>query len=181
MQKNALPSVARRAENRSPHLGEAQVMARSVTIFHNRSRAVLLAGLLLALAGCASAPPPTDAMTQAQAMIESARSAQASIYAPLDLGAAEARYAQAQQQLAGKHYDQAARLAGEAAASAELARARAHLGQLKLQVQQQTRDNEQLAGRLLGTAAPALPGSVPAPPPGAGAQLQPLNNDGGGR
>ena len=140
-------------------------------------RALLLStlGAALLLAGCASTPPPTDAMGQASAMLASARAAQAPIFAPLDLGAAEARYAQAQQAVAGKHYGQAARLAAEAEASAELARAKAQLGQMRLQIAQQARQNAALSSRLLGTAAPAdstPPAAAPAVP-AQGAQTYP--------
>ena len=159
---------------------DAQVMARS-TILFQRVALLSLIGAGLLLAGCASTPPPTDAMDQAAAMLASARAAQAPIFAPLDLGAAEARYAQAQQALAGKHYGRASRLAAESEASAELARAKARLGQLRLQISQETRRNADLSSRLLGSQASP---PIPAPPaPSGGTQTYPASasSSGGGR
>ncbi|NUR22276.1 MAG: hypothetical protein HOQ08_05175, partial [Frateuria sp.] len=47
----------------------------------------LILGLaLLALAGCASVPPPDASMNQAQALLQSARDAGAADYDPVDLG-----------------------------------------------------------------------------------------------
>ncbi len=135
--------------------------------FFHRAPLLVALGAVLLLAGCASAPPPTAAMEQARAMLDSARTAQAAVFDPLDLGAAAARYAQAQQALAAKNYDQAARFAGEAEASAELARAKATLGRLKLRIAQQSRRNAELASRLLGTAGDA--GRSPAPATSGGA------------
>lgn len=121
--------------------------------------------MLLLLGGCASTPPPTDAMTQARDMLEAARGAQATIFAPLDLGTAQARYALAQQALAGKHYDRARRYANEAEAAAELARAKAELGQLREQIRQRTRQNAELSSRLLGTAPAPAPADAAPPSP----------------
>lgn len=139
-------------------------------IFH---RAALISALTsaLLLGGCASAPPPTDAMNQARLMLDSARSAQAPIYAPLDLGSAQALYDQAQQALAKKDYDMARRYASEAEATAELARAKSELGKLREEIRQRTRQNAELSRQLLGTQAQPL-NPAPSQPAPAGSAVQ---------
>src|SRR5690348_2211161 len=77
---------------------------------------------LLALAGCASVPPPDASMNQAQALLQSARDAGAADYDPVDLGFAQAKFQQAQAAMAARKYADAANLAEEARADAELAR-----------------------------------------------------------
>ncbi|MBU6404677.1 MAG: DUF4398 domain-containing protein [Proteobacteria bacterium] len=146
-------------------------------IFHRAALISAVSSLLLLLGGCASTPPPTDAMTQARDMLEAARGAQATIFAPLDLGAAQARYALAQQALAGKHYDRARRYANEAEAAAELARARAELGQLREQIHQRARANAELSSRLLGIApgAATQPMNAAPAPASSATQTYPAN------
>lgn len=146
-------------------------------IFHRALLISTVSSALLLLGGCASTPPPTDAMTQARDMLDAARGAQATIFAPLDLGTAQARYALAQQALDGKHYDSARRYANEAEAAAELARAKAELGQLREQIRQRTRVNAELSSRLLGTAsaAAAQPMNLAPAPASSATQTYPAN------
>ena len=100
--------------------------------------------LMLALGGCASVPPPDGAMSQAQVQLQSAREAGAADYAPIDLDFAQNRFQQAQAAVANHKYEDAANLADEAAADAELARAKARLGAARAQIQSKTDTNNQL-------------------------------------
>lgn len=154
-----------------------------------------LAIALLALAGCASVPPPDASMNQAQALLQSARDAGAADYDPVDLGFAQAKFQQAQASMATRKYADAANLAEEARADAELARARARLGSARAQIQakvdentrlrQQTEAHAQAAPAAATPAAePASSSSAPAtledmPAPSASVLSAPLPQDGG--
>lgn len=153
------------------------------------SRRVLwlpLALFALTLAGCASTPPPDGSMNQAQSLLQAARDAGASDYAPVDLGYAQNRFQQAQAAFADRKYDVAASLADEASADAELARAKARLGAARAQIQDKTDANNQLRQQMeaahpanggpsqsTGGFAPApadpatVPNDMPAPPSSA--------------
>jgi hypothetical protein len=122
---------------------------------------LILGGALLALAGCASVPPPDASMNQAQALLQSARDAGAADYDPVDLGFAQAKFQQAQSAMAARKYADAANLAEEARADAELARTRARLGSARAQVQAKVEENTRLRQQM--EQAPAQPASAPAP------------------
>lgn len=133
---------------------------------------------LLALGGCASAPPPDGAMNIAQAQLQTARDAGAADYAPVDLGFAQNKFQQAQAAMASRKYDDAANLADEARADAELALAKARLGDARAKIQAKVNENTRLRERMeqahpelaapAAQGAAALPGlpSTPAQPPG---------------
>jgi len=104
----------------------------------------LTLAMTLALAGCASTPPPDGILNQAQAQLRAARDADAAVYDPIDLGNAQDKFQQAQNAMAKRDYDVAAQLADEARASAELARAKARLGAARSQIQNKTSANQQL-------------------------------------
>jgi hypothetical protein len=133
--------------------------------------------VLLALAGCATMPPPNDAMNLAQARLQAARDADASDYAPVDLGFAQDKFQQAQAAMAERKYADAANLAEESRADAELARAKAQLIDDGAQ---------QLAAPSTPAAAPAaseMPApatsTLSAPPLGGGFQTVPAPPSGG--
>ncbi len=140
-----------------------------------RSRAVrvLVASssltLMLALSGCASTPPPDGAMNQAQSLLMEARESDAATYAPIDLDYAQGRLRQAQAAFADHKYADAANLADEASADAELARAKARLGAARAQIQSKTDTNNQLRQQMDQThplddsAPPAGQGFSPVP------------------
>ncbi|HEV2622865.1 MAG TPA: DUF4398 domain-containing protein [Frateuria sp.] len=128
---------------------------------------LILAAALLALAGCASVPPPDASMNQAQALLQSARDAGAADYDPVDLGFAQAKFQQAQASMAARKYADAANLAEEARADAELARTRAQLGSARAQVQAKVDENTRLRQQM--EQAPARPASAPAPAAGSSA------------
>ncbi len=126
-------------------------MARIPTKIH-----VVLLGIgLTALAGCASTPPPNSAMTQARQMLAAARAVQATVFAPLELGEAQAKFNFAQQALAKQAYEQARMLANEAEVTAELARARSRLKDMQHKIQMQRTENTRLRRELLGRNSPS--------------------------
>ena len=116
-----------------------------------------LACTLLAMAGCASVPPPDASMSQAQALLQSARDAGASDYDPVDLGFAQTKFQQAQAAMAERKYADAADLAEEARADAELARTRARLGSARAQIQAKVDENTRLRQQAEQAPAPAQP------------------------
>ncbi len=105
---------------------------------------VLLLAVALSLGGCASVPPPDNAMNQAQAQLQAARSAGAADYDPVDLGFAQDKFQQAQAAVADRKYALAADLADESRADALLARTRSQLGAARAQIQSKLDANSQL-------------------------------------
>ncbi len=105
--------------------------------------------LLLSLGGCASLPPPTAELSQAQAAVSRADAADADQYAGQDMGDARRMLEQAQRAMSDGREDEARNLAlqsaagadlaavrsREAAANAELARRRAEISDLKQRLQ----------------------------------------------
>lgn len=155
-----------------------------------RHRSVLAAlAFALALTGCASAPPPNDSMNQAQSQLQMARDAGAADYAPVDLGFAQDKFQQAQAAMAERKYADAASLAEESRADAELAQAKARLGAAREQIQRKVQENtrlrqqgEQAAAANQAAPSPSVPpvGDMPAPsssvlsaPPADGFQTVP--------
>jgi hypothetical protein len=146
---------------------------------------------LLALAGCASVPPPDASMNQAQALLQSARDAGAADYDPVDLGVAPPHLHQAPAAQAARTNADAANLAEEARADAELARTRARLGSARAQIQAKVEENtrlrqqtEQAPAQPAPATAPAAAGSAPAtlqdmPAPSSSVLSAPLPQDGG--
>jgi len=131
-----------------------------------------LAVALLALAGCASVPPPDASMNQAQALLQSARDAGAADYDPVDLGFAQAKFQQAQAAMATRKYADAANLAEEARADAELARTRAQLGSARAQIQAKVDENTRLRQQTEQAPAQPAPAAAPAPASSAPETLQ---------
>lgn len=80
---------------------------------------------LLALAGCASEPIPTEQFALSQSAIESATAAGATEYAALDIKNARDKLAAAQRAVEEKEYVAAAALAEEATVDAKLAETKA--------------------------------------------------------
>jgi hypothetical protein len=115
----------------------------------------------LAIGGCASMPPPDNAMNLAQGQLQAARDAQAADYAPVDLGFAQDKFQQAQAAMAQRHYADAAKWAEESRADAELARAKARLAAAREQIQGKLAENTRL--RQQGEQA-SPPDSLPPAP-----------------
>ncbi|WP_350015993.1 DUF4398 domain-containing protein [Rhodanobacter sp. IGA1.0] len=131
---------------------------------HFRPGRTVLIALVLALfvAGCASVPPPNDSMNMAQTQLQMARDAGAADYAPVDLGFAQDKFQLAQSAMAERKYADAANLAEESRADAELAQAKARLGAARAQIQSKMQENSRL--RAQGEAATAA-AEAPAPAP----------------
>ena len=141
---------------------------------HKVARGLAFAGLLV-LAGCASVPPPNEAMNLAQSQLQAARDAGAADYDPVDLGFAQDKFQQAQGAMAARKYAQANDLAAESRADAELARVKANLGAARAKIQSKMNANAELREQGAQAAAaaaaefakplptPATAGSAPAP------------------
>lgn len=126
---------------------------------------ILMAALILALAGCASVPPPNDSMNLAQSQLQMARDAGAADYAPVDLGFAQDKFQLAQSAMAASKYADAARLAEESRADAELAQAKARLGAARAQIQAKVQENTRLRQQDAAAAAALVPPDDDVPPP----------------
>jgi hypothetical protein len=113
-------------------------------LFRDACRVSAGLGLVLALAGCATAPPPDGSMNQAQNQLQMARDAGAADYAPVDLDFAQNKFQQAQGAMANQNYRDAANFATESMADGELAQAKAKLGAARAQVQNKAKENGRL-------------------------------------
>lgn len=75
--------------------------------------------------GCATKGEiPSEGLKRAETAIQAAQTAQANVYAPLDLRVAEDKLMEAQSAVKSEDYDRAGRLADEAAINAKLAEKR---------------------------------------------------------
>lgn len=125
---------------------------------------------LMMLGGCASVPPPDAAMSAAQTQLQAARDADAADYAPVDLTFAQNKFQQAQAAMTSRKYADAADLATEAQADAELATAKARLGDVRARIQTKTDENARLR-KAMEQAHPELssrsqmPATLPAAAP----------------
>lgn len=109
--------------------------------------ALCIVGLM---SGCASSGvKPTDSLSKAQAAIESAKRAEASSYAPLDLRIAEDKLVKARNAVDGDEYEKGARLADEALVDARLAEKKAELEKAK-QATEEMRDTIEALRRATG-------------------------------
>ncbi len=109
--------------------------------------------LTLTLAGCASVPPPDSSMNQAQTQLQLAGDAGAADYAPVDLDFAQNKFQQAQAAMVSRDYADAANLATESVADAELAQAKGRLGAARAQMQSKVQENSRLRAQGEGNAA----------------------------
>ena len=131
-----------------------------------RTCSLLTLAVALTLAGCASVPPPDGAMNLAQSRLQAARDAEASDYAPVDLGFAQDKFQQAQAAMSTHDYAHASQLAEESRADAELARAKARLAAARAKIKSQLDANASLR-RQMEQAHPDLPpadGAASLPP-----------------
>ncbi len=142
-------------------------------------RTVLLAlALTLFIAGCASVPPPNDSMNMAQSQLQMARDAGAADYAPVDLGFAQDKFQLAQSAMAERKYADAASLAEESRADAELAQAKARLGAARAKIQSKMQENSRLReeGEAAAAAAAAAAQAQPAAPAPTTSSAQPTED-----
>jgi hypothetical protein len=148
--------------------------------FPGRIRAATAAlglALTLALAGCATVPPPNDSMNLAQNMLQAARDAGAADYAPVDLGFAQDKFQLAQAAMAERKFADAADLAEESSADAELAGAKAKLGAARAQMQGKLQENTRLRREGERLAAEQKAMEQPAPSPASSSFEAPAMQD----
>lgn len=146
------------------------LMARSLMKIHR-----LVPILVMALAaGCATTPPPTGLLDQANARIRAADAAGAATRAPGDFAEAQRRFAFAQAALADGDNEQAAASAEEAAAAAETARARAHAVELETRIRNQSDENANLQADLEQKQAEAAAAQQAASQPASGGSSEEL-------
>ncbi|MDE2279454.1 MAG: DUF4398 domain-containing protein [Xanthomonadaceae bacterium] len=130
-------------------------------------------------------------MNLAQAQLQAAHDAGAADYDPVDLGFAQDKFQQAQAAMSARKYAQAADLAAESRADANLARIKAELGAARAQIQAKMDANAELREKGAQAAAaaaaefakplpmPAAAGSAPSPasssalPPASSSTLPP--------
>jgi hypothetical protein len=133
--------------------------------------------LTLALAGCATVPPPDGSMNQAQTQLQLARDAGAADYAPVDLDFAQNKFQQAQAAMVSRSYADATHLATESVADAELAQAKAKLGAARAQIQSKVQENSRLRAQgdrdAAGGSTPQQEMPVPSSPDPAPVQDMP--------
>lgn len=143
----------------------------------------LNAGLLaLALAGCASLPPPTAELSAAQQALNRAEGADASQYSPAALEAARSALARAQAAMSDGDEDEARTLALAAAADADLAYAESRAQTTQQEYRQRRGEVTGLRQRLQvddGALPPALAeiGPPELSPGGEALRLQQLDAD----
>lgn len=154
-------------------------MSRSFAQFPKTLNACVLA---LALAGCASLPPPTEELSAAQQALNRAQNADASQHAAATLQQGEAALARAQAAMSAGREDDARALALAAAADADLAYATSRAATTAQEYAQRRDEVAQLRQTLQVDDGP-LPPPLPAPQaaevaPGAEAlRLQQLDAD----
>ena len=112
-------------------------------------RGTVLAGLALALAACASAPPPLADLDDAESALDRARAAGAAASAPVELRFAQDKLAGAREANDGRDYRTAGILARQATVDAELAAAKSRAARAREAARAKAEDNEQLRLRLL--------------------------------
>ena len=95
-------------------------------------KTILGIAALAALTGCASTPPPKDAMQAAQQAINRAEELQAVEYAALEIRTAREKLDAAEDAVQKEEMVQAERLANESRVSAELAQARSKAARAKV-------------------------------------------------
>lgn len=114
----------------------------------------LAAGAVLALAGCATLPPPTTELAAAQQAVTRADMADADQYAPRDVEQARDALRGAQAAMAKGREQDARRLALLAAAAADLAHARSRHAQAATELAQRRTEVAALRERLDQEDAP---------------------------
>lgn len=142
-------------------------------------RVLFGAVLVSALAGCASLPAPTGELAAAQQAVAQAVAADAAQYDASDLDTAQAALSQAQAAMSAGREEDARRLALDAAASGDLARARSRAAAAAARRAQRLREVAELQGKL--KVDPDAPHALPDAPAEAtgnyAARLQALAAD----
>jgi hypothetical protein len=123
-------------------IGDARQKTFCVALAKTMAVAVAATSLatLLALVGCASAPIPTEQFAVSKTAIDSATTAGATEYAPLEIKTARDKLDAAQRAVDEKEYRKSAALAEEAQVDAKLAETKALSAKAKKSVAE-TQDN----------------------------------------
>ena len=124
---------------------------------------VAQAALLLALAGCATLPPPVSELSAARTAVENATSADADQYSPDVLASARVELSVAQAAMAEGRNEQARDAALVAAAGGELAEADSRLQVLENDLAQRADEVARLRAQLQLDAPADEAGRIPAP------------------
>lgn len=111
-------------------------------------RSIVLGALLLALAGCASAPKDTGFLDQASAAIAAAEAAGAVEHAPLEIRFAREKLAGARLAVADRDYDRARRLVRQSMINSELATVKSAAAKAREATRAARRANEELEREL---------------------------------
>ena len=139
-----LTTMAARSPDRTP---PAYGIPMNPSFAQFRFRLLTL-GLALALGGCASMPPPTAELADAQQALVRAEGADADQYAGADLAAAREALRRAQSAMAEGEEAMARRLALAAAADADLAHARSREAVVAAELAQREDEINRLRERL---------------------------------
>lgn len=103
-----------------------------------------LGGLTLAIAACASSPPPSGLLDEATLAIQRAESSGAVEHAPIELRLARERLAGARLAIEERDNARAARLAEQAQVNSELAEAKTAAARAREAARAQEQDNREL-------------------------------------
>ncbi len=127
------------------------------------AKAALAAGAL-ALAACASTPPPTEALTAAEGAIKRAEETRVADYASPELKSAREKLAAARDAVGREDMAAAGNLARQAQVDAELAAAKAEAMKANNTIDEMKKGNEALRQESLRNSANVPPVPVPPPP-----------------
>lgn len=124
----------------------------------------MAAASLLALAACASTPPPTDALTGAENAIKRAEEARVADYASPELKSAREKLTAARDAVTRDDMQLAERLAGQARLDAEVATAKAEAAKAQANIEEMKKANAAIEQEALRNSTNAAPLVLPAPP-----------------
>ena len=116
-------------------------------------RCIFSASIALLLAACATTTPPLADLDAADAALRDARALNADDLAPVELGFATSKRAEAAAAMDSRDYSRARLLASQAAVDAALAAAKSRAATARLEVQRKTSENAKLRSELLGQGA----------------------------
>ncbi len=128
-------------------------MTRCERIGHASIRIIGAVLLTALISSCASTPPPMAELDAADAALRQARELGAEAHAPVELGFAIDKRAEADTAVAERKFARAQVLANQAAADAALAAAKSRAASARAEVQRKSSENSKLRQELLGDGA----------------------------
>ena len=123
-----------------------------------------LAALVIALAACATLPPPTDQLVAAESAIKRADAARVADYASPELTSAREKLAAARDAVSREDMVLAARLADQARLDAEVAIAKAEAVKAQANIQEMNKANQVIKQESQRNSSNGGPIILPAPP-----------------